>query len=71
MKPSVQSGEDYTESVVVVELEDVMLKPLVKYIHRIETSGHNLRITNADIKPRYTSPGRMNVTLLISAIELK
>ena len=71
MKPSVQAKDDYTESTVIVELEDVAYKPLFRYIHSIETSGHNLKIEKVDIKPRYSSPDKMNVTLLISAVELK
>lgn len=70
MKPSTQSREEYTESTVMVELEDVALRSLVKYIHTIETSGHNIRIKKADIKPRYSDPEKINVTLLISSVEL-
>lgn len=71
MKPSVQSRENYTESTVLVELEDVGLKPLVNYIHRIESSGHNLKISKVDIQPRYSNPDQINVTLVISSIETK
>ncbi len=71
MKPSVQSRENYTESTVLVELEDVSLKPLVSYIHRIESSGQNLRIKKVDIQPRYSNPDQINVTLIISSLEMK
>jgi len=70
MKPSVQSRESYTESTVLVELEDVGLKPLVNYLHRIESSGHNLRIGKVDIQPRYSNPDQIKVTLVISSIEM-
>ena len=70
MKPSVQSRDDYTESTVTVELEDVDIKSLITFIHTVETSGHNLKIKKVDIKPRYSNPDKINVTLLISSIEL-
>ena len=70
MKPSVFSRDDYTESTVTVELEDVDIKSFITYLHRVETSGHNLKIKKADIKPRYSSPDKINVTLIISSIEL-
>jgi len=71
MKPSIQTKDDYTESTVAVELEDVEIEPLVVFIHKVETSGHSLKIRKADIKPRYSSPDKMNVTLIISAIEMQ
>lgn len=71
MRPSIQSRDDYTESTVTVELEDVDIKSLITFIHTIETSGHNLKIKKVDIKPRYSQPDKINVTLLISSIELK
>ena len=71
MKPSVSSKDNYTESTVAVELEDVDIKALTSYIHLIESSGHNLKIKKVDIKPRYSAPENINVTLIISAISIK
>jgi len=69
MKPSSVTKPDYIESTVIVELEDVTIDSLMKYMHIIESSEHNMRIKKVDIKPRYSDPGRMGVTLLISAIQ--
>ncbi|MDT8316689.1 MAG: hypothetical protein RQ824_01710 [bacterium] len=71
MKPTVISKDNYTESTVAVELEDVDIKSLTSYIHMIESSGHNLKIRKVDIKPRYSAPENINVTLIISAISMK
>ena len=71
MKPTVTARDNYTESTVAVELEDVDIKSLTGYIHRIESSGHNLKIRKVDIKPRYSAPENINVTLIISAISMK
>ncbi len=69
MKPSTATKTDYIESTVVVELENVSITPLVKYMYTIESSGHNIKIRKVDIKPRYSNPGHMSVTLIISAIQ--
>ena len=71
MKPTVSSKDNYIESTVAVELEDVDIKSLTSYIHLIESSGHNLKIKKVDIKPRYSAPENLNVTLIISAISMK
>ncbi len=71
MKPSVRAKDGYKESTVVLELEDVALEPLTGYLHAIETSGHKVRIKKVDIKPRYSSPNKLNVTLIISAVEMR
>ena len=47
------------------------IKSLTSYIHLIESSGHNLKIKKVDIKPRYSAPENINVTLIISAISMK
>lgn len=70
MKPSIQPRDEYTESTVVVELEDVAIDELTKYLHIIESSDYNLRINKADIKPRYSNPESLAVTLHISYIEI-
>ena len=69
MKPSTSTKADYIESTVVVELEYVSINPLMKYMHVIESSENNVRIKKVDIKPRYSNPERMSVTLIISAIQ--
>lgn len=71
MRPTVSSKDNYTESSVVVELEDVDIKSLTGYIHLIESSRHNLKIKKVDIKPRYSAPENINVTLIISSISIK
>ena len=71
MNPSVQVKDDYTESTVAVELEDVTLEPLVRYLHAVESAGLGLKIRKVDLKPRYSSPDLINATLIISAVRMK
>ena len=71
MKPSVQNRDNYKESTVLVELEDVSLKPLVEYIHSIESSPHSLKMKKVDFKPRYSNPNQISVTMIISSIEMR
>lgn len=71
MKPSVQNRDNYKESTVLVELEDVGLKPLVEYIHSIESSPHSLKMKKVDFKPRYSNPNQISVTMIISSIEMR
>ena len=62
-------NESYTESSVETVIDNITLWQLVQLIHKIENSGHLLRVKRLRIKTRYDNPDLLNVTFQVSTYE--
>jgi len=59
-------GEDYKEDLVEIELNDIPLQELVNFVHKIENSGHLLRVKRLKIKTRFDNRNLLHVTMQVS-----
>ena len=64
-------GEEYKEDLVEIELTDIPLAKLVNFIHKIENSGHLLRVKRLKIKTRYDNRSLLHVTMQVSTYSKK
>jgi len=69
MKPSFSSlGEDYSESIVEVKLNDVTLNQINKYLFEIEKSGNLLNIKRLDIKTDPQNTEYLDIVFEVSTL---
>lgn len=72
MKPKkIPLNEEFEESSVEIQMDNVSLPKLVDFAYKIENSGHLLKIKRLRIKPRYDDRNQLNVTLQVSTYEKK
>ncbi len=72
MKPSTTSlNEQYNESSVEIKLEKINLDQLIRYVYRVEYAGRLLQIKRVHVRPQYTNPSLLDVTLLVYTQEIK
>jgi len=62
IKPSPAPGSGM-ESRIEVEFQRVELPPLTRFLYEVESSASGIRLEKMNIKPRYTSPRYLDVTL--------
>jgi len=72
MKPKkIPLNEEFEESSVEIQMDNVSLPKLVDFAYKIENSGHLLKIKRLRIKPRYDDRNQLNVILQVSTYEKK
>ncbi len=72
MTPSVNSSsESYTEESVQIEMVDVTLEQLAKYLYEIEQSRQFLKIKRLSIKPRTNNRQLLSVSFRVSTFTPK
>lgn len=72
MKPKkIPLNEEFEESSVEIQMDNVSLPKLVEFAYKIENSGHLLKIKRLRIKPRYDDRNQLHVTLQVSTYEQK
>lgn len=72
MRPSVNSSSDaYTEESVAIEMADVTLEQLAKYLYEIEQARQFLRIKRLTIKPRLNNRQLLTVSFRVSTFSPK
>lgn len=72
MKPKkIPLNEEFDESSVEIQMENVTLPKLVDFAYKIENSGHLLKIKRLRIKTRFDDRNQLNVTLQVSTYEKK
>lgn len=72
MTPSVNSAsEAYTEESVQIEMADVTLEQLAKYLYEIEQSRQFLKIKRLSIKPRTSNRQLLSVSFRVSTFTPK
>lgn len=64
-------NEDYDESSVEIQMDNVTLPKLVDFAYKIENSGHILKVKRVRLKTRYDDRNLLNVTLQVSTYEKK
>ena len=64
-------NEEYDESSVEIQMDNVTLPKFVDFAYKIEHSGHLLKVKRLRIKTRYDDPNLLNVTLQVSTYENK
>jgi len=69
MKPSFSSlGEEYSESIVEVKLNEVTLSQISKYLFKIEKPGNLLNIKRLDIKASSQNPEYLDIVFEVSTL---
>ena len=72
MKPKkIPLNESYDENLVEVQMENISLTELVDFIHKIESSGHLLKVKRLRVKTRYDDRNLLNVTLQVTTYKKK
>ncbi len=71
MTPSNSSSEAFTEESVAIEMADVTLEQLAKYLYAIEQSRQFLKIKRLTIKPRLSDRQLLSVSFRVSTFTPK
>jgi type II secretory pathway component PulM len=72
VKPKqVPLNDSYDENIVELNMDNVTLSALVDFIHKIENSGHLLKVKRLRIKTRYDNRDLLNVTLQVTTYKRK
>ncbi len=64
-------NENYDETYVEIQMDNVRLSKLVNFINKIENSGHLLKIKRLRIKTRYDDRNLLSVTLQVTTYKKK
>lgn len=70
-RASVPHGKRYDERSTKIVLRKVGMLNLVKFMERIEQSGHPLTIARLNIRKRATEPDSYDVEMIVSAFDRK
>jgi hypothetical protein len=72
VKPkTIPLNDNYDENIVELKMANVSLTELVDFIHKIENSGHLLKVKRLRIKTRYDNRDLLNVTLQVTTYKRK
>ncbi|MEW6441489.1 MAG: type 4a pilus biogenesis protein PilO [bacterium] len=72
VKPKkVPFNDDYDESSVEIQMDNVTLPKLVNFAYKVENSGHLLKLKRLRVKTRYDNRNLLNVMLQVSTYERK
>lgn len=72
MKPKkLPVNEQYEETLVEIQMDNVTLPKLIDFIFKIENSGHLLKVKRLRIKTRYDNRDLLYVTLQVSTYRNK
>jgi Tfp pilus assembly protein PilO len=64
-------NDDYDESSVEIQMDNITLPKFVDFSYKVEHSGHLLKVKRLRIKTRYDDRNLLNVTLQVSTYENK
>jgi len=64
-------NEDYEESSVEIQMSNINLDRLVNFIHKIENSGHLLKVKQLRMKTKYNDRDLLSVTLQVTTYKQK
>jgi general secretion pathway protein M len=67
----VPRGKKFDERSTKISLRKVGMLKLVKFLERIELSGHPIRITQFDVRKRGSEPDSYDVDMVVSAFDRK
>ncbi len=70
-RQAVPHGKRFEERSTKLTLRKVGLLKLVKFLEKIETSGHPVRISQFDIRKRGSEPDSYDVDIVVSAFDRK
>lgn len=72
MKPFASTiSDEVAEALIEMKLSKVKIEPLIKFLFSLENSGQLIRIKKIRIRPRYTEPELLDVTLVVYTYVLK
>jgi len=64
-------NEDYDETYVEIQMDNVKLSKLINFINKIENSGHLLKVKRLRIKTRYDDRNLLSVTMQVTTYKKK
>ncbi len=67
----IKLNDEYDETYVEIQMDNVELPKLVKFINKIENSGHLLKIKRLRIKTRYDDRNLLSVTMQVTTYKKK
>jgi type II secretory pathway component PulM len=65
-----QPDSKYSEAIVEVNLENIMLKQLVEFLLKAKSSGHFLQVKNLYIEKSITDPTLLDAVIQISTLTI-
>ena len=68
-KPSL--NDNYEENSVEIQMNNIKLSKLVNFIHKIENSGHLLKVKRLRMKTRYDDRDLLSVTMMVTTYKEK
>jgi general secretion pathway protein M len=70
-RPVVPHGKRFEERSTKIVLHKVGMLPLVKFLEKLEQSGHPVSVSRLNIRKRGTEPDSYDVELIVSAFDRK